>query len=76
MNEECKTILDVLTKYLTANPDIRFCQALVDLNINQIDRSPVISGGMIRTNEIKDNYYDTNHQVLDRLNGQELVKLL
>ena len=31
-------ILEVLTKYLEENPEIRFCQALINLNILQIEK--------------------------------------
>lgn len=58
---EAETILQILSDYLKANPSIRFCQALSNLNILQ--KFPVHSG----TKDIEDPYYNTDKDVLERI---------
>ena len=67
MDENTKIILLLLTQYLEANPTIRFCQALSNLNINEIQ---VIYSNTeeVEQTVIKDNYYNSDELVLSRIN--------
>lgn len=53
-------ILELLDAYLKANPQIRFTQALFNLDINQFaEEKP--------TSNFRDNYNDTDDDVLKRV---------
>ena len=61
MNKENKKILDILAKYLEKYEDIRFGQALANLDINISEHTP---GG---TPVLKDIYYNSNKEILFRV---------
>ncbi len=50
MNDEHVKIIDAISKYLELNPDLRFSQALFNLNINEFadKRSPERKGHLLR----------------------------
>ena len=64
MNENAKEIIQLITGYLEANPDIRFGQALFNLNINQFEdqKDPSSKGFLLR-----DIYNDTDQKILSRI---------
>lgn len=68
MKPKTKTILTILEQYLEANPSIRFCQALSNLNINEFSNKP--SPGADNW-KLRDNYNDTNEQVLIRMTSNK-----
>jgi hypothetical protein len=64
MNESAKTILLILGQYLEKYPDIRFGQALSNLNINEFANKtyPEASGYLLR-----DIYNDSDDKILGRM---------
>lgn len=66
MNQSTKAIIEAIGKYLESNPDIRFAQALFNLNINQFEdqKNPSNKGFLLR-----DIYQDTDEKVLERIKG-------
>jgi len=60
MNSE---IMSKVWNFLSQNPDIRFCQALFILGITE---STDVLDSNNRTT-LKDNFYDTDEQVLKRI---------
>jgi hypothetical protein len=67
MKKETKQILELLGEYLKKNPDIRFCQALHALNINETKNIYSGHNGEDVEECIKDNYYNTDEKVLERI---------
>ena len=67
MKIEHKCILDALETYLTANPTIRFGQALFNLDINEFANKecPEKKGHLLR-----DNHNDHDTYILTRVNAQ------
>lgn len=65
MTEEAKTILNTIEKYLKDNPDIRFTQALFNLDINEFLDKQLPLG-------FRDNYNDTDEKVLKRIKSLNL----
>jgi hypothetical protein len=61
---ESQIILNMIGKYLEDNPEIRFMQALTNLNINQFAdiKEPGSKNWLLR-----DPYYDTDKKVLERI---------
>ena len=64
MNENAKTILQIITQYIEANPQARFGQALFNLNINQFEdqQDPSRKGFLLR-----DIYNDSDQKILNRI---------
>ena len=64
MNENARSIIQLITEYLEANPDIRFGQALFNLNINQFEdqQDPSRKGFLLR-----DIYNDSDQRILNRI---------
>lgn len=65
MNENHKTILLLLEQYLTAYPKQRFTQALLNIGINEVAQLPKIYPLPLR-----DNYNDTDEQVITRIGSK------
>lgn len=64
MTKEQEIIIQKIKSYLIANPGVRFCQALQNLNINQNDNSRNVD---INNNYmLRDNFYDTDEEVISR----------
>lgn len=69
MNSEHKTILKVLEDYLMQNPNMRFSQALFNLNINQFAKEEC------QENEerlLRDIYNDKDDAVLARVLARKI----
>lgn len=64
MKTEHKEILELIRSYLEKNPDLRFTQALFNLDINQ---KPI---GKIFDNILRDNHGDKDPEVLKRINDR------
>tara|TARA_R110002020_G_scaffold419155_1_gene628404 strand:- start:16661 stop:16957 length:297 start_codon:yes stop_codon:yes gene_type:complete len=62
MNIEHQQILKLLTAYLNKNPELRFTQALFNLDINQ---KPISKDPFNR--DLRDNYGDKDSSVLHRI---------
>lgn len=64
MTENQKTLIEILSEYLKKNPNLRFSQALFNLNINQFADpiNPETKGFLL-----KDIYNDTDEQLLERI---------
>ena len=65
MNSE---IMSKLWNYLSQNPDVRFCQALYILGINEL--SSVFDKNMSKS-LLRDNFNDTDERVLKRMKSIE-----
>ncbi|SFN24990.1 hypothetical protein [Salegentibacter flavus] len=65
MNVEHQKILNLLSAYLEKNSQLRFTQALFNLNINQKPESSDPFSGVLR-----DNYGDKDSSVLQRILDQ------
>lgn len=68
MNENTRSIIQLITEYLEANPDIRFGQALFNLNINQFEdqKDPSLKGFLLR-----DIYNDSDQRILKRIRADQ-----
>lgn len=66
MKDEHQKILELVKSYLDENPNLRFSQALFNLNINQKPDSP----DKIYERVLRDNYGDTDSTVLERITEQ------
>lgn len=64
MKIETKSILTLIEDYLRANPEIRFCQALQNLNINQFAN---MEDPSLANHTLRDNYNDSDLTVLKRI---------
>jgi hypothetical protein len=63
MKKEHKIIMDALAEYLERAPDLRFGQALFNLNINQFaDESPEKKDWLLR-----DIYNDSDEDIVKRI---------
>ena len=64
MNQSAEIIIQTLTQYLEKNPDIRFAQALFNLNINEFSnkKNPDKDNFLLR-----DIYNDTDMKILKRM---------
>ena len=68
MNENAKAIIATLTQYLESNPEIRFSQALFNLNINEFADSNDPSKKEFL---LRDIYSDTDRRVLKRMTDSQ-----
>ena len=64
MKSHTELILKKLTAYLKKYPDIRFGQALFNLDINQFEPQ---QQGMIGVNQLRDIYNDSDKSILKRM---------
>lgn len=64
METNNQQILTRLTQYLIDNPEIRFCQALGNLGINQFANQ---TNPTAEKHQLRDNYNDSNVDVLKRM---------
>lgn len=65
MNQDYSIILYHLTEYLQQFPEIRFGQALFNLNINQFADQQVPEN---KDFLLRNNHHDSNESILKRLN--------
>ena len=61
MRSEHRKILELIRSYLEENPDLRFTQALFNLDINQKPKDKIFE------NILRDNYGDKDYKVLKRI---------
>jgi len=64
MKPETQAILQILTQYLTENPQIRFGQALGNLNINQFANPRYPNQ---ESYKLRDIYQDSDVDILKRI---------
>lgn len=64
METNNRQILERITQYIIENPNVRFCQALANLGINQFTNP---TNPMSDNFKMKDNYNDENIDVLKRM---------
>lgn len=69
--ESNKKLLELLEEYLNSNPDIRFIQALWNLDI--IDRQVIDACGF-ETSFIVDRFYEEPKETLKRINYDKYLK--
>ena len=62
MNDDAKEILKLIETYLQENPEIRFTQALFNLGVNTFRGE--------HTDCLRDNYNDTDKEVLLNMQGR------
>lgn len=64
LKKEHKKLLDLIAQYLNDHPEIRFGQALFNLDINQFKKKDSLG---IKQPELRDIYNDLDQEILMRL---------
>lgn len=67
MNEHAKQILLLIEQYMTENPQQRFTQALSNLRITEFAANET---HVLKRQQLRDFYYDTDGEVLERIKEQ------
>jgi hypothetical protein len=79
MKKEHEIIMEELSKYLDAYPQLRFCQALFNLDIIGFPENPNIPDLRVvrQPARLRDTFYDEDIDVLNRLDKRlkELKKV-
>ena len=62
-----------LINYFTANPEIRFTQALFNLGINEFEKPHYIFGDGTKKNNLKDKYNEESIDTLKNLKNGKII---